>query len=157
MARYGDSPKGMVESAMEFIKICTRHNFHSIVVSMKASNVRIMVQAVRLLAARMLIEGMKYPIHLGVTEAGNGEDGRIKSAVGIGTLLADGIGDTVRVSLHEDPENEIPVAKNLFPTLKNAPPFPKFPAWTPSPTTLIATIAVKPEHAGNIGAEILPL
>jgi (E)-4-hydroxy-3-methylbut-2-enyl-diphosphate synthase len=103
----------MVESALEFIKICARHNFRDIVVSMKASNVRVMVQAVRLLAARMLNEGMEYPIHLGVTEAGNGEDGRIKSAVGIGTLLADGIGDTVRVSLTEDPENELPVAKKL--------------------------------------------
>lgn len=113
MNRYGDTPEGMVESALEFVRICERYGFRDIVLSMKASNPKVMVQANRLLVARMAELGMDYPIHLGVTEAGNGEDGRIKSAVGIGTLLDDGIGDTVRVSLAEDPEHEIPVARRL--------------------------------------------
>lgn len=111
--RYGDTPAGMVESAMEFLRICKDTGFDNVVVSMKASNTRVMVQAYRLLAATMEAEGMRYPLHLGVTEAGEGEDGRIKSAVGIGALLADGLGDTIRVSLTEDPEKEIPVAKAL--------------------------------------------
>ena len=110
MSRYGDSPLGMVESALEFIRICEEHDFHNLVLSMKASNPKVMVQAYRLLIQKMQAEGMNYPLHLGVTEAGEGEDGRIKSAVGIGTLLEDGIGDTVRVSLTEDPEFEAPVA-----------------------------------------------
>ncbi|MEW5846021.1 MAG: (E)-4-hydroxy-3-methylbut-2-enyl-diphosphate synthase [Bacteroidota bacterium] len=113
MSRYGDTPAGMVESAMEFLRIFRKHNFNSLVISMKSSNTRVMVQAVRLLVATMNAEGMSYPLHLGVTEAGDGEDGRIKSAVGIGALLSDGIGDTIRVSLTEEPENEIPVAKKL--------------------------------------------
>jgi (E)-4-hydroxy-3-methylbut-2-enyl-diphosphate synthase len=113
MSRYGDTPEGMVESALEFVRICRDHDFHDIVLSMKASNPQVMVQAYRLLVQRMLEAGMNYPIHLGVTEAGEGEDGRIKSAVGIGTLLEDGIGDTVRVSLTEEPEEEIPVARVL--------------------------------------------
>ncbi len=113
MSRYGDTPLGMVESALEFVRICRENDFHEIVLSMKASNTLIMVQAYRLLIKKMHDEGMNYPLHLGVTEAGEGEDGRIKSAVGIGTLLEDGIGDTVRVSLTEDPEFEIPVAKAL--------------------------------------------
>ncbi len=113
MSRYGDTPLGMVESAMEFLRIFRKHSFNSLVISMKASNTRVMVQAVRLMVATMNAEGMSYPLHLGVTEAGDGEDGRIKSAVGIGALLADGIGDTIRVSLTEEPENEIPVAKKL--------------------------------------------
>lgn len=114
MSRYGDSPVGMVESAMEFLHICRDHDFHNIVLSMKSSNTQVVVQAYRLLVSRMLQEGMNYPLHLGVTEAGDGEDGRIKSAVGIGTLLADGLGDTIRVSLTEEPEEEIPVAKALI-------------------------------------------
>ena len=114
LSRYGDTPKGMVESAMEFLRICRDEDYHEIILSMKASNTRIMVQAYRLLVAEMIKEGMDYPLHLGVTEAGEGEDGRIKSAVGIGTLLADGIGDTIRVSLTEAPEFEIPVAQNLL-------------------------------------------
>lgn len=114
MSRYGDTPAGMVESAMEFLRICHRQNFQNVVISMKSSNTRVMVQSTRLLVNRMMIENMVYPLHLGVTEAGEGEDGRIKSAVGIGTLLADGIGDTIRVSLTEDPEFEIPVAKKLI-------------------------------------------
>ena len=113
LSRYGDTPEGMVESAMEFLRICRKHDFHEIVISMKASNTLVMVQAYRLLMKTMMDEGMNYPLHLGVTEAGDGEDGRIKSAVGIGTLLEDGIGDTIRVSLTEAPEFEIPVAKIL--------------------------------------------
>ena len=114
LSRYGDTPEGMVESAMEFIHICRKHDFHDIVISMKASNTLVMVQAYRYLVARMLEEGMCYPLHLGVTEAGDGEDGRIKSSVGIGTLLEDGLGDTIRVSLTESPEAEIPVAQKLI-------------------------------------------
>lgn len=113
MSRYGDTPLGMVESALEFVDICESLAFSEIVISMKSSNPIVMVQAYRLLVAKMLERGTVYPLHLGVTEAGDGEDGRIKSAVGIGTLLEDGIGDTIRVSLTEEPEAEIPVAKML--------------------------------------------
>jgi (E)-4-hydroxy-3-methylbut-2-enyl-diphosphate synthase len=113
MSRYGDTPLGMVESAMEFLDICEENNYHQIVLSMKASNPKVMVQAYRLLVSRMIDRGIHYPLHLGVTEAGEGEDGRIKSAAGIGALLEDGLGDTVRVSLTEDPEFEIPVARAL--------------------------------------------
>ncbi|MBD5292444.1 MAG: (E)-4-hydroxy-3-methylbut-2-enyl-diphosphate synthase [Bacteroides sp.] len=113
MSRYGDTPAGMVESVMEFLRICGEENFHDIVISIKASNVVVMVETVRLLVEEMRKENMSYPIHLGVTEAGDGEDGRVKSAVGIGTLLSEGIGDTIRVSLSEAPENEIPVAMAL--------------------------------------------
>ncbi|MFA3782173.1 (E)-4-hydroxy-3-methylbut-2-enyl-diphosphate synthase [Melioribacteraceae bacterium 4301-Me] len=110
MSRYGDTPLGMVESALEFARICEDYNYYNIVFSMKSSNPQVMVQAYRLLVQKMEEEGMNYPIHLGVTEAGDGEDGRIKSSVGIGTLLEDGIGDTIRVSLTEEPEHEPPVA-----------------------------------------------
>jgi (E)-4-hydroxy-3-methylbut-2-enyl-diphosphate synthase len=110
MERFGDTPEGMVESALEFARICEGFGFHELVLGMKASNVRVMIAANRLLVERMKEEEMNYPIHLGVTEAGSGEDGRIKSAIGIGSLLADGIGDTIRVSITEDPEYEIPVA-----------------------------------------------
>ncbi len=113
MNRYGDTPLGMVESALEFARICKIHNYHDIVFSMKASNPIVVVQAYRLLVQKMIEEKMNYPLHLGVTEAGDGEDGRIKSALGIGTLLYEGIGDTIRVSLTEPPENEIPVAQKL--------------------------------------------
>jgi len=113
MSRYGDTPLGMVESALEFLRICEDNNYHNIVLSMKASNPQVMVQAYRLLIQKMEEEGMNYPLHLGVTEAGGGEDGRIKSALGIGTLLEDGIGETIRVSLTEDPEFEAPVAISL--------------------------------------------
>ena len=113
LSRYGDTPQGMVESAMEFLYICRENDYHDIVLSMKASNPQVMVQAYRLLVQRMMDEGMNYPLHLGVTEAGEGEDGRIKSAVGIGALLEDGLGDTIRVSLTEEPEEEIPVARML--------------------------------------------
>ena len=111
--RYGDTPQGIVESCMEFLRICRDNDFHDIVISIKSSNTVVMVQSVRLLVDAMDHEDMHYPLHLGVTEAGEGEDGRIKSAVGIGALLADGIGDTIRVSLSEEPEAEIPVAKHL--------------------------------------------
>lgn len=113
MSRFGDTAEGMVESALEFLRICRDNDFHDLVISMKSSNPQVMVHAYRLLVLRMDMEGMDYPLHLGVTEAGDGEDGRIKSAVGIGTLLEDGIGDTVRVSLTEAPEAEIPVAEKL--------------------------------------------
>lgn len=113
MSRYGDTPEGIVESCMEFLRICKREKFDDVVISIKASNTMVMVRSVRLLVSRMDEEDMHYPLHLGVTEAGEGEDGRIKSAVGMGALLADGIGDTIRVSLSEEPEAEIPVAKHL--------------------------------------------
>ena len=113
MNRYGDTPLGMVESALEFLRICRGHGFDDIILSMKASTPKVMIQAYRLLVARMDQEGMDYPLHLGVTEAGDGEDGRIKSAIGIGSLLADGLGDTLRVSLTEDSVYEIPVARAL--------------------------------------------
>jgi (E)-4-hydroxy-3-methylbut-2-enyl-diphosphate synthase len=119
MSRYGDTPLGMVESALEFLRVCEDENYHNIVLSMKASNPQVMVQAYRLLVQKMLAEGMNYPLHLGVTEAGDGEDGRIKSAVGIGALLEDGLGDTIRVSLTEEPEAEVPVAQELANRYKN--------------------------------------
>lgn len=119
MSRYGDTPIGMVESALEFLRICEDENYHNIVLSMKSSNPQVMVQAYRLLIKKMQEEGMNYPLHLGVTEAGDGDDGRIKSAVGIGTLLEDGIGDTVRVSLTEPPEFEAPVAIALVKRYEN--------------------------------------
>ncbi|MCD8261329.1 MAG: 4-hydroxy-3-methylbut-2-en-1-yl diphosphate synthase [Bacteroides sp.] len=113
MSRYGDTPEGMVESCMEFLRICVEENFMNVVLSIKASNTVVMVKTVRLLVKQMEEEGMVFPLHLGVTEAGDGEDGRIKSALGIGALLADGLGDTIRVSLSESPEKEIPVARIL--------------------------------------------
>lgn len=113
MDKYGDTPEGMVASVMEFLRIAVAHDFKDIVISVKASNTRVMVETVRLLVKTMNKEHIAFPLHLGVTEAGEGEDGRIKSAVGIGALLADGIGDTIRVSLSEAPENEIPVAQDL--------------------------------------------
>jgi (E)-4-hydroxy-3-methylbut-2-enyl-diphosphate synthase len=145
MNRYGDTPRGMVESALEFVRICRKNGFHNIILSMKASNPTVMVAAYRLLAAYMEREGMDYPFHLGVTEAGNGEDARIKSAAGIGALLLDGIGDTIRVSLAEEPEEEIPVARALAALLPQAlvqggeeqglaGPVP-FPSWHPLAAT----------------------
>lgn len=125
MSRYGDTPLGMVESALEFVRICEELNYYNIVLSMKASNPQVMIQAYRLLVIKMGEEGMNYPLHLGVTEAGGGEDGRIKSALGIGTLLEDGLGDTIRVSLTEDPEYEIPVASLLANRYKNRIPHEK--------------------------------
>lgn len=114
MSRYGDTPAGMVESALEFLRVCLKHDFRDVAISIKASNVVVMTETVRRLVAAMDAEDMHFPLHLGVTEAGDGEDGRIKSAVGIGSLLADGIGDTIRVSLSEEPECEIPVARAIL-------------------------------------------
>jgi (E)-4-hydroxy-3-methylbut-2-enyl-diphosphate synthase len=129
MSRFGDTPEGMAESAMEFLRICRQEHFDQVVVSMKASNTRTMVYATRLLVKKMDEENMHFPLHLGVTEAGEGEDGRIRSAIGIGALLADGLGDTIRVSLTEDPIAEIPVAAKLvsyFRDRKNSPSVPEF-------------------------------
>jgi (E)-4-hydroxy-3-methylbut-2-enyl-diphosphate synthase len=127
LSKYGDTPLGMVESAMEFIRICREYDYHELVLSMKASNPLVMIQAYRLLVATMIEEKMNYPLHLGVTEAGDGEDGRIKSAVGIGSLLEDGLGDTIRVSLTEKAEAEIPVAKTLVERYKNRSSHEKIP------------------------------
>ncbi len=133
--QYGDSPKGMVESAMQFLRVCTKHDFHRVIVSMKSSNPRVMIYSVRLLVREMMREQMNFPLHLGVTEAGDGMEGRIKSAVGIAPLLLEGMGDTLRVSLTEPPENEIPVARLLagrFPKPRFLPydPFETL-AWDP--------------------------
>lgn len=138
LSRYGDTPLGMVESALEFLRICEDENYFNIVLSMKASNTQVMVEAYRLLCKKLDEEGLKpYPLHLGVTEAGEGEDGRIKSAVGIGTLLEDGLGDTVRVSLTEDPEFEAPVAKSLIDRYTHrAETTTLIPAWKPANTEL---------------------
>ncbi len=127
MSRYGDTPLGMVESALEFLRICEDLNYHQIILSMKASNPQVMVQAYRLLVNKMIAESMNYPLHLGVTEAGDGEDGRIKSALGIGALLEDGLGDTIRVSLTEEPEHEIPVALALVNRYANRIPHKEIP------------------------------
>ena len=127
MNRFGDTPLGMVESALEFVRICEDLGYYSIVLSMKASNTRVMVQAYRLLVQMMEAEDMNYPIHLGVTEAGDGEDGRTKSAVGIGALLEDGIGDTIRVSLTEEPEAEVPVAIELVQRVEQRPEYNPIP------------------------------
>ncbi len=123
ISKFGNTPEGMVDAALEFVRICRKMDFHNIVLSMKASNVRVMVHATRLLVQKMIAEGMDYPIHLGVTEAGDAEDGRIKSAAGIGALLTDGIGDTIRVSLTEDPVFEIPVAQQICEAFSNIPSF----------------------------------
>lgn len=157
MSRYGDTPAGMVESAMEFLRICRDENFDSVVLSMKSSNVRVMVSAYRMMAMAMEEADMHYPLHLGVTEAGEGEDGRIKSAVGIGTLLADGLGDTIRVSLTEAPEAEIPVAAELvahFDGRDTHAPIPEI-AWDtydPYEYRRRASMAV-----GNVGGENPPV
>lgn len=137
MSRYGDTPEGMVESVMEFLRICKAQDFNDVVISVKASNTAVMIRTMRLLASSMRDEDMDFPLHLGVTEAGDAEDGRIKSAVGIGALLADGIGDTIRVSLSEAPENEIPVAKELvshIAAIASAPLMDEDVDTTPKPT-----------------------
>ena len=157
MSRYGDTPEGMVESCMEFLRICVAEAFTDVVISIKASNTVVMVKTVRLLAAEMEKEGMAFPLHLGVTEAGDGEDGRIKSALGIGTLLADGLGDTIRVSLSEAPEAEIPVARKLVDYVLEREEHPYIPGKIAdgfnylSPTRR-ETVAVK-----NIGGNNLPV
>lgn len=157
LSRYGDTPEGMVESAMEFLNICRDHDYHQIVLSMKASNTQVMVQAYRLLVKRMMDEGMNYPIHLGVTEAGEGEDGRIKSAVGIGTLLEDGIGDTVRVSLTEEPEEEIPVAKLLVDRYENRKGHRSIPKIENNPLDPFAHERRKSVVVNNLGGGQVPV
>ena len=156
MSRFGDTAEGMVESALEFLRICREHDYHDLVISMKSSNPQVMVHAYRLLVARMDEEGMDYPLHLGVTEAGDGEDGRIKSAVGIGTLLEDGIGDTVRVSLTEAPEAEIPVARKLVERYAQRAKGQALPVegaeWNPFEYTRRVT-----REVGNIGGKQVPV
>ncbi|CAN5537414.1 4-hydroxy-3-methylbut-2-en-1-yl diphosphate synthase [soil metagenome] len=156
LSRYGDTPLGMVESALEFLRICEDHNYYNIVLSMKASNPQVMVQAYRLLIQKMQELNMNYPLHLGVTEAGEGEDGRIKSAVGIGTLLEDGIGDTVRVSLTEDPEFEIPVAKNLVERYSNRKNHKAIPETITLPYSPYDFKKRDTEEVGNIGGHNVP-
>ncbi len=156
MSRYGDSPLGMVESAMEFIQIAEENNYYNLVLSMKSSNTQVMVQAYRLLVQQMKEKGMNYPLHLGVTEAGEGEDGRIKSAVGIGTLLEDGLGDTIRVSLTEEPEFEIPVARalaNRYTNRKSNPTIPAIDNYPIDPFNYSRKISIENE---NIGGENVP-
>ncbi|HSY76971.1 MAG TPA: (E)-4-hydroxy-3-methylbut-2-enyl-diphosphate synthase, partial [Bacteroidia bacterium] len=156
MSRYGDTPLGMVESALEFLRICEEHDFKQIVLSMKSSNPLVMVQAYRLLIEKMYVENMNYPLHLGVTEAGEGEDGRIKSAAGIGTLLEDGIGDTVRVSLTEDPEFEIPVAKMLVSRYANREKHSPIPPITQLPYSPIQYTRRETREPANIGGKNHP-
>lgn len=157
MSRYGDTPEGIVESCMEFLRICRRENFNDVVISIKASNTVVMVRSVRLLVHAMDMEGMNYPLHLGVTEAGEGEDGRIKSAVGIGALLADGIGDTIRVSLSEEPEAEIPVAKHLVEYVTGRAGHTMIPAEAAPAFDYLRPERRKTNAAGNIGGNNVPV
>lgn len=157
MSRYGDTPAGIVESCMEFLRICKRENFNDVVISIKASNTVVMVQSVRLLVDTMAKEQMDYPLHLGVTEAGEGEDGRIKSAVGIGALLADGIGDTIRVSLSEDPEAEIPVAKHLVEYITKRTGHMLVPGEAFSGFNWISPERRKTTAVGNVGGDNVPV
>lgn len=157
MSHYGDTPAGIVESCMEFLRICKRENFNNVVISIKASNTVVMVQSVRMLVQQMEKENMNYPLHLGVTEAGEGEDGRIKSAVGIGALLSDGIGDTIRVSLSEEPEAEIPVAKSLVNHITARAQHTPIPA-EPYPGFCYEQPQRRKTHAvGNIGGNNVPV
>jgi len=156
MSRYGDTPLGMVESALEFLRICEYHGYKEIVLSMKSSNPLVMVQAYRLLIEKMNAENMNYPLHLGVTEAGEGEDGRIKSAAGIGTLLEDGIGDTIRVSLTEDPEFEIPVAKHLVSRYNDRAKHASIPAINELPYSPTQYTRRETREPANIGGKNHP-
>lgn len=157
LSHYGDTPQGMVESCMEFLRICVEENFTNIVVSIKASNTVIMVRTVRLLVAVMEKEGMAFPLHLGVTEAGDGEDGRIKSALGIGALLADGFGDTIRVSLSEDPEVEIPVARKLRDYIIARQDHPYIPGMEAPEFNYLSPTRRQTKAVRNIGGENLPV
>jgi (E)-4-hydroxy-3-methylbut-2-enyl-diphosphate synthase len=157
LSRYGDTPLGMVESALEFLRICQEENYHNIILSMKASNTQVMIQAYRLLIVKMKKEGMNYPLHLGVTEAGEGEDGRIKSAVGIGTLLEDGIGDTIRVSLTEEPEFEIPVAKDLVNRYNKRKNHQAILSITNNPINAFSYQKRKSKEVLNIGGKNVPI
>lgn len=157
LTRYGDTPEGMVESCMEFLRICLEQNFTDIAISMKASNTIVMTKAVRLLVQKMEEEGLSFPLHLGVTEAGDGEDGRIKSAVGIGALLSDGIGDTVRVSLSEDPEFEVPVAKKMVNYILERANHPEIKATLNPSFSPFSTVKRKTYNVENIGGDKLPI
>lgn len=157
MSRYGDTPEGMVESCMEFLRICVEEDFTDVVISIKASNTVVMVKTVRLLAAVMEQEGMHFPLHLGVTEAGDGEDGRIKSALGIGALLADGLGDTIRVSLSEAPEAEIPVARKLEDYIGQRHGHPYIPGAVAPGFDYLSPARRKTTAVHNIGGENLPV
>ena len=157
MSRYGDTPEGIVESCMEFLRICKKEQFDNVVISIKASNTVIMVRTVRLLVDEMDRNDMHYPLHLGVTEAGEGEDGRIKSAVGIGALLADGIGDTVRVSLSEEPEAEIPVARHLVDYITKREGHLMVPATASPDFNLLRPERRKTRAAGGIGGSNVPV
>ena len=157
MSRFGDTPLGMVESALEFARICADLGYHEIVLSMKASNPQVMIQAYRLLVNRMEAEGFNYPLHLGVTEAGEGEDGRIKSAVGIGALLEDGLGDTVRVSLTEDPEAEIPVCIRLVERYAIRPGHPSIPPIVRNPIDPYAYTRRQSRPVDRLGGENVPV
>lgn len=157
MSRYGDTPEGMVESCMEFLRICVEENFTDIVISMKTSNTVVMTHAVRLLIDRMDKENLHFPLHLGVTEAGDAEDGRIKSAVGIGCLLSDGIGDTIRVSLSEDPELEVPVAKKLVNYVTSREGHEKIEAEMNKDFSFYDTTRRETYSVGNIGGDNLPI
>jgi (E)-4-hydroxy-3-methylbut-2-enyl-diphosphate synthase len=157
MSRYGDSAIGMVESALEFLRICRAQNYHEIILSMKSSNTQVVVQAYRLLVNKMAEEGMEYPLHLGVTEAGDGEDGRIKSAVGIGTLLEDGLGDTIRVSLTEEPEFEIPVAQALVGRYKDRAGHDAIATIEENPITPFEYIRRHSKKVLNVGGKNVPI
>ncbi|WP_299992875.1 4-hydroxy-3-methylbut-2-en-1-yl diphosphate synthase [uncultured Bacteroides sp.] len=156
MSRYGDTPEGMVESCMEFLRICVEEHFTDVVISIKASNTVVMVKTVRLLAAVMEKEGMHFPLHLGVTEAGDGEDGRIKSALGIGALLADGLGDTIRVSLSEAPEAEIPVARKLVNYIMQRQNHPYIPGAEATGFNYLSPTRRKTVAVRNIGGDHQP-
>lgn len=157
MSRYGDTPAGMVESCMEFLRICVEEDFTNVVISIKASNTVIMVKTVRLLAEQMEKEGMNFPLHLGVTEAGDGEDGRIKSALGIGALLSDGLGDTIRVSLSEAPEAEIPVARKLVDYIVSRENHPYIPGVEAPGFDYVNPVRRTTKAVGNIGGEHVPV
>lgn len=157
MSRYGDTSTGIVESVMEFLRICKKADFHDVVISIKSSNTRMMVYTVRLLCFKMRLEEMDYPLHLGVTEAGEGEEGRIRSAVGIGALLADGIGDTIRVSLTESPEMEIPVARKLIDHFKSYQDHPKITAPLHAQTNPFEYERRSTRPVMNMGGRFLPV
>lgn len=157
MSRYGDTPEGMVESCMEFLRVCVEQHFRDVVISMKTSNTVVMVRTVRLLVAVMEQEGMYFPLHLGVTEAGDGEDGRVKSALGIGALLADGLGDTIRVSLSESPEAEIPVARKLVDYIVQRQGHPYIPGVDAPGFNYLSPERRETTAVHNIGGDNLPV
>lgn len=157
MCRYGDTPAGIVESCMEFLRVCVKEHFPDVVISIKASNTQVMVRSVRLLCTVMAREGMSFPLHLGVTEAGEGEDGRIKSAVGIGALLSDGIGDTLRVSLSEPPEAEVPVAYQLASYVVQRAGHPEIPGKEAAPFCYENPARRRTTAVGNIGGDNVPV